>query len=216
VRIKTCNTIDEAVRGDNYAGHPASPETAFSPENIEILSLEISGWSPEQKYMRGIMAGGTFTYQSQQILQEAGITVFSNNPLEPRNRLQHPDKSMQHTIVDMGEEFYMIGKPHPMIDGTMRRQRIIAESHDPEMAILYLDFILGYNASMDPVGELFDAIVEAKHVYKQRGGSLTVVASICGTEGDPQDISLQIKMLRDAGALFMTLMLKQQLHAVGC
>jgi FdrA protein len=104
-------------------------------------------------------------------------------------------------LVDMGEEFYMVGKPHPMIDGTMRRLRILAESHDPQVAVLYLDFILGYNASMDPVGELVDAIDEAKRVYKQRGGSLTVVASICGTNGDPQDLAFQVKMLRDAGVL---------------
>jgi FdrA protein len=54
---------------------------------------------------------------------------------------------------------------------------------------------------MDPVGDLIDAIDEAKRVYKQRGGSLTVVASICGTKDDPQDLTLQMKMLRDAGVL---------------
>ena len=95
----------------------------------------------------------------------------------------------------------MVGKPHPMIDGTMRRQRIITESHDSKMATLYLDFILGYNVSMDPVGELVDAIEDAKRVYKQRSGSLTVVASIWGNEGDPEYLTFQEKMLRDAGVL---------------
>ena len=65
-----------------------------------------------------------------------------------------------------------------MIDGTLRKQRILAESRDPQTAILLLDFILGYNASMDPVGELLDAICEAKQTAKKRGGNLTVVASI--------------------------------------
>lgn len=119
--------------------------------------------------------------------------------LEPKYQLDHPDKSLQHTLVDMGDEYYMVGKPHPMIDGTMCCRRIIAECHDPEMAIQYLDFILSYNASMDPVGELIKAIEEAKQVYKHRGGSLTVIASICGTDGDPQDKEFQEKMLREAG-----------------
>jgi len=88
-----------------------------------------------------------------------------------------------------------------MIDGTMRRHRILAESHDPQVAVLYLDFILGYNASMDPVGELLDAILEAKRLSKQRGGSLTVVASVCGTEGDPQVLGLQMKLLQEADAM---------------
>jgi FdrA protein len=88
-----------------------------------------------------------------------------------------------------------------MIDGTMRRQRIRSESRDPQVAILLLDFILGYNASMDPVGELLDVILEAQRAAHQRGGALTVVASICGTDGDLQDIGLQTKMLQEAGVI---------------
>ncbi len=95
----------------------------------------------------------------------------------------------------------MAGKPHPMIDGTMRKRRILQEARDPEMAVLYLDFILGYNASMDPAGDLVDAIREAKHLALQRGGELSVVASLCGTEGDPQNRALQEKILQEAGAI---------------
>ncbi len=69
------------------------------------------------------------------------------------------------------------------------------------MAILFLDFILGYNASMDPVSELVDAVREAKSLFKKRSGSLTVVASMCGTEDDPQDRKKQMMMLRETGAL---------------
>jgi FdrA protein len=88
-----------------------------------------------------------------------------------------------------------------MIDGMLRKQRILTEAHDPQTAILLLDFILGYNASMDPVGELLDAIIEARQIIHKRGGNLTVVASVCGTDGDPQDLSLQVKLLKDAGVI---------------
>jgi FdrA protein len=54
---------------------------------------------------------------------------------------------------------------------------------------------------MDPVGELLDAILEARQVARQRRGSLTVVASICGTEHDPQDLSKQARMLEEAGVV---------------
>ncbi len=196
------DAIDEAARlAIETTGDSITQKKELSQDDMEILSAERAAWSAEQKYLRGILAGGTFCFQSQQILRKSGISVYSNSPLEPQNRLKHPDKSIQHTFVDMGDEYYMVGKPHPMIDGTMRRQRIMAECHDLELAILYLDFILGYNASMDPVGELLDAIESAKHVYKQRGGALTVVASICGTPDDPQDLTLQTKMLREAGVL---------------
>jgi FdrA protein len=198
--LEPARTIDEAVRlAIKMSGNPTPLDAGLAPDDLKTLYEEKAGWSSEQKYLRGILAGGTFCYQSQQIMREAGITVYSNNPLDSKNKLTHPDRSIQHSLIDMGDEYYMVGKPHPMIDGTMRRQRIIAESHDPQMAVLYLDFILGYNASMDPVGELVDAIDEAKRVYKQRGGSLTVVASICGTKDDPQDLTFQVKMLREAG-----------------
>jgi FdrA protein len=64
-----------------------------------------------------------------------------------------------------------------------------------------LDFILGYNSSLDPAGDLLEAIIEAKRIVSDRGGYLSVVASICGTDGDPQDLVLQSKMLEDAGVI---------------
>jgi len=196
-------TIDEAVRMAVAAagGKPGPVQEDFTHQEQETLAQEMALRSPEQKYLRGILAGGTFCYQSQQILRSAGIRIRSNGPFEPKDGLEHPDRSIENTIVDMGDEYYMVGKPHPMIDGTMRKRRILLESQDPAMAVLYLDFILGYNASLDPVGELVDAIREAKHLSNQRGGSLSVVASICGTEADPQDLALQEKMLREAGVL---------------
>jgi FdrA protein len=196
-------SIDSAVRLAVAAvgGNREQVRSGLSREEADIVSREIVGRSPEQKYLRGILAGGTFCYQSQQILRDAGISVHSNNPLEPKYKLEHPDRSVENTIVDMGDDYYMVGKPHPMIDSTMRKRRILSESQDPQMAVLYLDFILGYNASMDPVGELVDAIREAKRSVLKRGGKLSVVASICGTELDPQGFTMQEKMLQDAGAL---------------
>ncbi len=196
-------TIDEAVWLAIRAlgGEPDSNKADFSTEERQWIGREKASWSPEQKYVRGIFAGGTFCYQSQQIFRDAGILVYSNAPLEAKNKLRDSDQSLEHTFVDMGSDEYTLGKPHPMIDGTLRKQRILTESRDPQIAILLLDFILGYNASMDPVGELFDAILEARQNVKKRGGNLTVVASVCGTDGDPQDLNLQIKLLKEAGAI---------------
>jgi FdrA protein len=145
-----------------------------------------------------LFAGGTFCYQSQQIFRDAGILINSNAPLNSKYQLADSGRSLEHTVLDMGADEFTVGKPHPMIDGTQRKQRILAESRDPRVAILLLDFILGYNASMDPVGELLDAIIKAKQIAQKRGGYLSVVTSICGTDGDPQELSLQTQMLREA------------------
>lgn len=197
------STIDDAVRLSvkSARGESISNEAIFTPEELEWMSREKAAWAAEQKYLRGVFAGGTFCYQSQQIFRDANIVVHSNAPLESKNKLQDSNRSIENTLVDMGSDEYTLGKPHPMIDGALRKQRILSEARDPQTAILFLDFILGYNASMDPVGELIEAILEAKQIAQKRGGHLTLVASICGTDGDPQDLNLQIKLLKDAGVI---------------
>lgn len=201
--FQRASIIDEAVRLSIKAvdKETAFSEEKFSAEELDWLAHEKVARNSEQKYLRGIFAGGTFCYQSQQIFRDAGIVVRSNAPLDAKNKLQDAHRSLEHTIVDMGADEFTLGKPHPMIDGTMRKQRILTEAHDPQNAILLLDFILGYNASMDPVGELLDAIIEAKQIARKHGGNLIVVASICGTDGDPQDVNLQSKLLKEAGVM---------------
>ena len=95
----------------------------------------------------------------------------------------------------------MVGRPHPMIDGSQRALRIIQEAADPNVSILLIDFILGYNASMDPVGELLESIQSAYQIAQKRGDALEIVASICGTDGDPQDVDMQTRMLKDYGVV---------------
>jgi len=206
ISTQIVETIDEAssLAVDLTSGNLSSPQVDLTLAEIELAARIRNEWSPEQKFLRGLFAGGTFCYQSQQILNKAGIPVYSNAPFESRYKLEHPDQSYEHTMVDMGDEFYTLGRPHPMIDGTMRNKRILAESKDPHLAILLLDFILGYNASMDPVGESLEAILEARQITEQRGSSLAVVASICGTNNDLQDLNLQTKLLKDTGAIVFT------------
>lgn len=196
-------TIDGAVLAaiQHVGEKPMDARIELTNQERKLAAKSHADWAPEQRFLRGLFAGGTFCYQSQQILAEAGIVVHSNAPLDPHNKLTDSDRSSEHTLIDMGDETYTLGRPHPMIDGTMRRQRILSESRDPSVAVLFLDFILGYNASMDPVGDLYDAILEAKQTLRQQGGELTIVASMCGTKEDPQELDLQEKLLREAGVI---------------
>ncbi|MCJ7531913.1 MAG: acyl-CoA synthetase FdrA [Anaerolineales bacterium] len=202
VIFKRAKTIDEAVF---LAIRQIDKERSTSPEPMPPLPLKPGytpqRWLPEQRYLRGIFAGGTFCYQSQEILNKMGIVINSNAPLDKHLKLQHPDFSKEHTIVDMGDDFYTAGKPHPMIDSTQRKLRILTEANDPQVAILLLDFILGYNSSKDPARELIDSIQASQKIFNKRGGHLTVVASICGTDGDIQDITMQTKLLNEAGVV---------------
>jgi FdrA protein len=197
------HTIDSAVQSviQIVSHREISPAIQLTEEEREHARKIRDNLSPEQCYLRGLFAGGTFCYQSQQILLDQGIEVYSNAPIKSDSELPHPDQSFKHTLIDMGDDAYTLGRPHPMIDGSIRKQRILTESQDPSVAILLLDFILGYNASSDPVGDLLDAIVEAKQRKQNDLGDLTIVASICGTLEDPQELDLQTKLLQEAGVI---------------
>jgi len=194
--FKRANIIDDAVgiAIGEIGGNVGVSKDSEQPE----LNTGIN-FSPEQKYLRGVFAGGTFCYQAQQILKNSGFRIYSNAPLNKADKLSHPDVSKKNTIVDLGDEYYMVGRPHPMIDGSQRALRIIKEAKDPQVAIILLDFILGYNASMDPVGELVEAILKARNLAENDGRKIVFIASMCGTDGDPQEMGLQIKLLQECG-----------------
>jgi succinyl-CoA synthetase alpha subunit len=200
---ETVSTLEEAaVQAVRLAGGNLSKGAPLDPADVETLAeRETVQMRPEQRYVRGLFAGGTFCYQAQQILRDAGIPVHSNVPLSGNEPLSGSLPSVQHTLVDLGSDELTAGRPHPMMDSRLRRERIQQEAKDPEVGILLLDIVLGFNASADPAGELIEAIEAAKEWSRAAGGYLSVVASVCGTEQDPQGFARQWGTLRTAGVV---------------
>ncbi|MGC8963733.1 MAG: acyl-CoA synthetase FdrA [Candidatus Bipolaricaulaceae bacterium] len=200
---KLVNLIDEAVIAAlELLGHPVPDFLCPSETALRSLAkAERRKLGPNQHYVRGILAGGTFCYQAQLLFHLRGIPFRSNAPLSPEYALPNPLRSEGHTLLDMGDEFFTQGRLHPMIDPTLRVERILSDGSDPEVAVLLLDFVLGYNASPDPAGDLIPAIREVKALREKQGGHLIVVGSVCGTEGDPQDYTAQVRKLEEAGVL---------------
>jgi len=155
-----------------------------------------------QRYLRGIFSGGTLCYEAQVIWKEMlGGFVHSNAPLTGGPALPDPTKSTGHTAVDLGEEEFTVGRPHPMIDNDLRIRRLLQEGGDPETAVIMLDVVLGYGAHPDPAGELGPAIRQARSLAREAGRELHVVASVTGTEGDPQGFQRTTSLLEQAGAI---------------
>jgi FdrA protein len=202
---QSARTLDEAaaLAINNVTGHhPAG----FEPNNTHIAALTVrerTSLNRSQKYVRGLFAGGTFCYQAQRVFLDAGLAVYSNAPLSEKLRLPDPLKSREHCLIDMGADEFTIGRPHPMMDSRLRRERLLAEAEDPEVAVILLDFLLGFNSSADPAGDLAPAIAEAKGAVKKRGGFLSVVASVCGTSQDPQGLDGQVARLEEEGVVIL-------------
>lgn len=152
---------------------------------------------------RGLYSGGTLCYESMVILRDIVGNMYSNSPLEPRLGLANAWTSNQNTVVDLGAEEFVVGRLHPMIDPAIRKQRILQEAKDPNAAVLLLDIVLGYGAHPDPAGALTESIARAKALAQENGRYLAVVASVCGTEQDPQDLAVQESKLRESGVVVM-------------
>ncbi len=201
--IRAASTIDQAASLALEAVGMTQPAflRADASEMRARAAGEAAKMAPAQRYIRGLFAGGTFCYQSQSIMRDGGMIVYSNSPLEGMRQLVDPAQSREHSLIDMGAETFVAGRPHPMIDATLRRERILREAVDPEVGLLLLDFVLGAISSADPAGDLLGAISAAKEQARRHGGSLCVVASVCGTEEDEQRLDEQVKRLVSAEVL---------------
>ena len=100
----------------------------------------------------------------------------------------------------MGDEVFTRGRPHPMIDLRLRLSRLKQEANDPETAVILFDVVLGYGAHPNPAAEIAAAIASARR--DDAANRLPIfVASVCGTDGDPQDLQQQESILKEAGVL---------------
>lgn len=152
------------------------------------------------RYLRGLFSGGTLAYEAQLLLQAYVPTLYSNAPLDKRFKLDAATVSQAHTILDLGEDEFTVGRLHPMLDNELRIRRLQQEASDPETAIILLDMVLGHGAHPDPASELAPAIAEAIQAAGQAGRHLEVVAVVVGTAEDPQDLHHQVEQLEAAGA----------------
>ncbi|MCX5796208.1 MAG: acyl-CoA synthetase FdrA [Elusimicrobia bacterium] len=164
---------------------------------------EASRFAKSQRYVRGLFSGGTFCGETQVIFRNLLSEAYSNAPIPPFKEMADAWKSQGHTVVDLGEDAFTVGRPHPMIDFSLRNRRIQDEAKDPETAVILLDVVLGYGSNMDPAGELVPAITAARKLAEDAGRHLSFVCSVTGTEGDPQVRSRVERRLKDAGVVVL-------------
>jgi FdrA protein len=190
-------SFDEAAE---LAVNLSSQETAIEP--VEQFNLDL--FSSDQRYLRGLFSGGTLAYETLLVLENYLPAVYSNVPLDKEYRLADSLVSQEHTILDLGEDEFTVGRLHPMMDNDLRLRRLDMEASDPKVAVILLDVVLGYGAHPNPASELAPAITNAKALAEDSGRYLEVVAIVSGTDEDPQDLDTQIEQLMAAEARVFT------------
>ncbi len=157
---------------------------------------------PGQHCLRGLFSGGTLCYETQVIWGDVlPDPVYSNAPLDPAKRLPDSNHSQGHSAVDLGEEEFTVGRLHPMIDNDLRIRRLLQEARDPQVGVILLDVVIGYGAHPDPASALASAVRKGRVAAAEAGRELVFVASVTGTEGDPQDLTRQMQVLQEAGVI---------------
>jgi FdrA protein len=170
---------DVIVRGTLEGGAIAAAEASG-----HHLDVEAGGASPAQAppgRVLGLYTGGTLASEAKLILKRGGVTEIE--------------------VLDLGDDEYTAGKPHPMIDPEARATRIAAAGSDASVGILLLDLVIGYGASPDPATPVVEAVAAARAAAAADGRELLVIGSVCGTPADPQGLDRQRGLLEGAGVV---------------
>jgi FdrA protein len=182
-------TLEAGARAAVTAAGGAPPDPA------EGLAEAVARAMPARTgSVRGLFSGGTLCYESLVILSEVLGPVHSNTPLPGGPGLPAPDGA--HVCLDLGEEEYTRGRPHPMIDPAARIELLRAEGAEAGVAAIILDVVLGYGAHADPAAALGDVCAE---IMSREGPR--VVVYLLGTDADPQDLAGQRRAFQAAGCL---------------
>lgn len=167
--------------------------------NLPLIAEVRAKLKPEQKYIRGIFCGGTICDEVMHLVKEQYTDVYSNIAKEEPFKLKDLHESRCHTFLDLGDDDFTKGKPHPMIEPSLRIPRFLQEAKDPSVGVIVLDFILGYGSHEDPVGIMLPAIIEAKELARQQGKHLEILGYVLGTDKDYPNYDEQVKKLMSAG-----------------
>jgi FdrA protein len=143
--------------------------------------------------IRGLFCGGSLCAEAQAILHRSGQRVASNAPIPGVAALGAPGDA--HTLIDLGDDQFTRGRPHPMIEPATRDASLAQALADKAVGVVLLDVILGWGVHPDPVGQLVRAL------GTRAADGPAIIASVTGTESDPQVRSAQVRKLAEAGVV---------------
>jgi FdrA protein len=174
------------------------PPGLEEPAYEELAGTVAARLRPDAK-LRGLFCGGTTGQEALALLTREGFEIRSNLHKSGPWRIEGTQCVSGHAVLDLGDDVFTVGRPHPMIDPALRNERLQREMLDPEVGILLFDCVLGYGSHEDPAGVLAEGVRSAQGIARQRSAEVAVIASITGTDLDPQGYHEQKGELEDAG-----------------
>ena len=182
-------TLEEAAHLAVSLSKKESGPLAFQRDFAALFPRETLDAVRPGQYLRGLYSGGTLAGEAY-YLAKKHLQKIEYNPLVPGG----------HAIFDLGDDQFTQGRPHPMLDPQLRSERLLQEWADPQVAVILLDVVLGFGSSPEASSSLAAAIEQARSKY---GGEKIVLASLCGTDRDPQPRQKEQELLEKAGVFVL-------------
>jgi FdrA protein len=192
-------SVVATLRGDAW-----TPRAFGDPADVKSRLACARAQAPRGQGILGLYTGGTLAHEADLILE----------PLVGRDA---------YRLVDLGDDEFTRGRPHPMIDAEARASRVREAGRSDDVGVLLLDLVLGRAVHPDPAAPLASAVYDARRAAQAAGRVLLAVASVVGTEHDPQGLARQIATLESAGvevlpsnaqaARFAALLIRPELEA---
>jgi len=167
--------------------------TPATPQDLATLASKLT-INPGRQSLIGLYTGGTLCTEALLILSGAGLKCTSNTTREGF------DDSVLHRLIDLGADEYTVGRPHPMIEPAVRTPLLQEAIENDRSAIILLDLVLGYGAHDNPAADVVAALNSDSQKSNIDDLPL-IVASVCGTDKDPQNYQQQRALLEQAGVI---------------
>lgn len=184
------------------AGRLACSAVGIEAPGSAAVPLQARTATNKPSYGRlvGLYCGGTLCQEAWSLMDRAGIDVRSNVASDPEKKV-HPEAQVAgHVLWDLGDDAFTVGKPHPMIEPSLRDEQVASSGTNSGIGVVLVDCVIGYGAHDDPAGSLAEAARRAIAEAKADGRELVILASVTGTDLDPQNATAQRAKLEAAGA----------------
>src|SRR5690625_235940 len=188
--VTTASTLRDAAMAAGAISLGRPLPTRESPD----LAGMIEDLGP-RRLLRALYAGGTFAYEAEALIAPHVDRLARAVP-DWTQQEGAPDLPLDHLVLDLGDDVFTAGRPHPMIDPTTRLEFLRSALNDPATGVVVLDVVLGHGADDDPAGALAPLGAESTAA----GDGPVVVAFVVGTSHDSQQFAVQEQKLRAAGA----------------
>ena len=184
-------TLDEAARlAVSLVRGTEVPEATVDVDESEFYKAE------DKKTIKAYYSGGTLANEAAMLIKDA-----MNCKVPPEDIEGYMLQLDGNVVVDLGDDAYTQGKPHPMIDPAKRIECMQEAVDDPSTGVVLLDIMLGYGSHADMAGSLIPTIKELQAKADAQGRKVFFVATVCGTRSDYQGYDEAVNKLKEAGVI---------------